>query len=62
MLLGGVVVTPTLLALRSELQGLRDLQDADLIGQAPLLFLNDLGLDCGRLESRQVDGGEDGAA
>ena len=62
MLLGGVIVAPALFALRAELRGLQDPRDADLVGQVPLLFLDDLGPDCGRLESREVNGGEDGAA
>ena len=62
MLLGGVVVAPALFALRAELRGLRDPRDADLVGQALLLFLDNLRPDCGRLESREVHGGEDSAA
>ena len=50
VLLNGVVVSTTLLALRAELQGLRDLRDTDLVGHAPLLFLDDLGPDCDQLE------------
>ena len=62
VLLCSVVIALTLLALHSKLQGLRDPQDADFVNHAPLLLLDDLGPDCGQLESREIDGGENGAA
>ena len=62
VLLSGVVITPTLLTLRSELRGLQNPRDTDLVDYTPLLFLNDLGPDYGWLESCEVDSGKDGAA
>ena len=62
VLLCGVVILLTLLALRAKLQSLQDPRDADLVGLAPLLFLDNLGPDCGQLESREVHGGKDCAA